>query len=327
MKTGRVRRKAQRPPEEKPEAVKPEARPKTRKRPSVAPRPGISKAGRRGPGLIGCLAVAVIGAILLIVILMLVFGGKGGAEEWVKATRANGSWMTSVVVFGPQVAVQERWQADCIDDPHGSVRAGTCTMRETNAYSDTVVDDYEEYAYNIYYEESWDRLYQAQGTEFVVTSLGSDEWWEDDLHYTRAEELDRDSCTYSSYTLWVDDPDDAAQEMEVYLSECEVWDHVTVSQRVYEQKTWCQCDVVSLVQLGTVHEQGAGTRIVWPNASVPSGGRTEEAFEGQITFLGDDYTYTVTTEDPAKYQRYLTGDYYIGLRDGRPVTISASPPE
>jgi hypothetical protein len=276
--------------------------------------------------LIGCLAVLVIGAILLIVILMLLFGGKGGAEEWVKATRANGSWTTSVAVFGPQVAVQERWEADCINDSNGSVRAGTCTMRETNAYHDTVVDDYEEYAYNIYYEESWDKLYQVQGTEFVVTSLGSDEWWEDDLHYTREEELDRDSCAYSSYTLWVDDPDDAVQEMEVYLSECEVWDHVTVSQREYEQKLWCQCDVMSLVQLGTMDEQGAGTRIVWPSPSVPSGGRTEEAFQGQITFLGDDYTYTVTTADPDEYQRYLTADYYIGLRDGRPVTISASPP-
>ncbi|MFC2037822.1 hypothetical protein ACFLYD_07670, partial [Chloroflexota bacterium] len=276
---------------------------------------------------LGCIVGLVVGGILLVVILVLVFGGRGGAEEWVRATRANGSWTTTVLVLGPQMAVEERWETDCVDDPSGAVRSGACILKDTNAYHDTVVDDYEEFAYDIYYEETWDKVYEVQGTEFVVTALGRDDWWQENLHYSLEEELDKESCEYSSYTLWVDDAGDSAQETEVYLSECEVWDHVTVSERVYEQALWCECEVTSLVQLGQQSAQGVGAGVQWAAANVPSGGQTEESFQGQVTFLGDDYTYTVTTTDPSQYRRYLEGDYYIGLRDGRPVAISDRPQE
>ena len=327
MKTGRVRKKTPPPPEDQAAPVQPSFSPPSAPPPAGEPRPGTTGGRPKTPVPMGCIAGLVVGVFIVILVLVLVLGGRGGAEEWVKATRADGSWTTSVNVFGPQVAVEERWEADCIDDPLGTVRAGTCVLRDTQSYEDEVVDEYEEFAYDIYYEETWNRIYQAQGTEFAVTTLGTDEWREDDLHYALEEELDRDSCIYSSYTLWVDDPDDMSQEMEVYLSECEVWDHVMVSRRVYEQQPWCQCDVTTLVPLGELDEQGAGARVLWPSADVPAGGRTEQAFRGQVTFLGDDYRYTVTTSDPAEYERYLAGDYYIGVRDGKPVAISANPPD
>ncbi|MEJ2209831.1 MAG: hypothetical protein P8129_12435, partial [Anaerolineae bacterium] len=164
-----------------------------------------------------------------------------------------------------------------------------------------------------------------QGTEFVVTSLGQDDWWEENLHYVLEEELDTDSCQYTEYTTWVDDPDDAAQEMEVYLSECEVWDHVVVYERVYEQANWCACDLITLVEVGQEVQQGSGLSIRWPTPAAPAGGRTEQSFQATVTFLGDDYTYTTTTDDVATYQDYLTGQYYIGLDEGEPFRVSKNP--
>jgi hypothetical protein len=139
------------------------------------------------------------------------------------------------------------------------------------------------------------------------------------------EELDSGSCQYTTYTTWVDDPDDDTLEIEVYLSECEVWDHVTVYERVYDQGNWCACDVIAEVELGQEVQQGIGSSIRWPNPVVPAGGRTERAFEGTVTFQGDDYTYTTTTEDPSTYQAYLTSQYYIGLDDGEPIRVSKNP--
>jgi hypothetical protein len=104
-----------------------------------------------------------------------------------------------------------------------------------------------------------------------------------------------------------------------------VWDHVTVSERVYDQKRWCQCDVTSLVEMGTQSEQGIGMDVRWPNPRVSAGGRAEQGFKGRVTFLGGDYTYTVTTEDASQYQSYLTEQYYIGLRKGKPVSVRKNP--
>jgi hypothetical protein len=258
--------------------------------------------------------------------IMMVFGRKK-PEEWVKATRATGSWTTTILLYAPQVTTEERWETECISTPDATVRVGTCVMKDTDTYHDDVVDDYEEYAYNIYYEETWDKTYQAQGTEFTVTGLGADDWWQENLHYVLEEELDNGSCEYTNYTLWVSDPNNKAQEIEVYLSECEVWDHVTVYERVYEEKSWCQCDVTTLVQMGQQSEQGAGLDVRWASPRVPVGGRTERSFTGKVIFLGDDYTYTTTTDDLARYQDYLTSQYYIGLRDDKPVTVSANPPK
>jgi hypothetical protein len=318
MKTGRVRTKEQ-PPEEQADLPQP---PAAKPPPSARPVPG--KAGKIPAG------VWIVGGLFVVlacfVMMMTVFGGKR-ADQWIEVTRATGEWTTTTTVFGPQVTMQEAWETDCTAKPNATVRAGTCIMKDTNAYQDRVVDEYDEYAYNIYYEETYSQVYEAKGSEFVPTQLKTDEWWKDNLHYSLQEELDRESCQYSSYTVWVDDPQDNTQETEVYLSDCEVWDHVTVTERVYEQKAWCQCDVTNLVQMGQQSEQGTGSAIRWPNPSVPAGGRSEQSFKGQVTFLGGDYTYRSTTEEVAQYQDYLTDQYYIGLRDGKPVAVSKNPPQ
>jgi hypothetical protein len=269
---------------------------------------------------------AAIVAVIVIVAIIMLLSPRGGTQEWIEVSQATGTWTTNATVFGPQVAIEEQWEADCISDPNSSVRAGTCLMRDADTFHDEVRDDYDEYAYDIYYEETWEQTYQAQGTQFLAAALASDDWWEGNMHYTRVEELDRESCTYTEYTVWVDDPADSSQETEVYLSECEVWDHVTESERIYDQKSWCQCDVTTFAQLGLQSEQGTGRAFHWPEPAVPAGGRTEESFSGQVTFLGDDYTYTVSTDDPAQYQDYLTGQYYIGVKNDTPVTVSKNPP-
>jgi hypothetical protein len=323
MKTGRVRKKAAPPPQE------PEAPPPTQPS-SPAPTPprpasGPAQQPRRGIPTLPIL-LGIFGCLVLAAVLAIVLGG-GGAKEWVEVTRADGEWTTTVILFGPQVTTEERWEVDCLNDPNAAVRASTCLMKDSDRYNDKVVDEYDEYAYKIYHEETHDQVYEASGTEFVVTQLKSDDWWEDSLHYVLQEELDKESCQYSDYTVWVDDPQDATQEIEVYLSECEVWDHVTVYERVYEQKAWCQCDVTTLMQVGQESGSGSGVEIRWPNPSVPAGGRTERSFSGQVTFLGSDYTYTTTTQDLAEYQDYLTGQYYLGIKDGRAVSISKNPPK
>jgi hypothetical protein len=271
----------------------------------------------------------IIGIVLAVLVCVVVFvvlmAGKPAADEWVQATRADGSWTTTVVVYGPQVTIEERWESDCTAAANSSVQTGTCVMKDTDTYKDTVVDEYEEYAYNLYYEETWDELYEAQGSEFSVTALGGDDWWEENLHYVVEEELDRESCELTNYTLWVDDPDDRTQEVEVYLAECEVWDAVTVYERVYEQESWCRCAVTTLVQAGQQSEQGSGLEIRWPEPAVPAGGNTQQSFQGQVTFWGDDYSYTTRTDAPGRYQDLMTSQYYIGLSDGEPVAISKNP--
>jgi hypothetical protein len=324
MKTGRVRKKAEptTPPREEAASAKPAAKPKSSPRKTSSRPSGTAGKKLKTPYLV----FGILGAIFVcFVIVMIVMTLRGRADEWVEVSRANGSWTTTVTVFAPQVKVEEQWEADCTGDVNGTVRVGTCVMKDTDTYQDNVVDDYEEYAYNIYYEEMWDKTYQARGTEFVVTALGDDDWWEGNLHYTLEEELDKDSCQYTNYTLWVDDPQDSSQEAEVYLAECEVWDHVVATERVYDQRSWCQCDVTTLVEMGEQSEQGGGLNVLWPDPNVPAGGSTERAFKGQVTFLGDDYTYTATTDELARYQDYLTGQYYIGLNDGKPVTVSKNP--
>jgi hypothetical protein len=320
MKTGRVRTKEQPPEKQAPAVQRPAATPPASSPPPT--RPVIGKAGKIPIG------VWIVGGIFVVfvcfIMIMTVFGGKK-ADQWVEATRASGEWTTTLTIFGPQVAVQEQWETDCTANPNATVRAGTCVMKDTAAYQDKVVDEYDEYAYNIYYEETYSQVYEAQGTEFTPTQLKTDEWWKENLHYSLQEELDKDTCQYTNYAVWVDDPQNTAQEMEVYLSDCEVWDHVTVSERVYEQKAWCQCDVTSMVQLGQQSQQGSGLDVRWPSPAVPAGGRTEQAFQGRVTFLGGDYTYTTTTTDLSAYQSYLTNQYYIGLRDGKPVSVSQNP--
>ena len=330
MKTGRVRRKGQpTPPEPAPDqqaAPKPPATPQPPPRPPKAtvrpPRPGGAPPKSRPPWLILGILALVLLCILAFVFFVVV---RSGADEWVEVTRANGTWTTTTTVYGPQVTVQERWETDCLNDPQATVRPGTCILKDADTYTDKIVDDYEEYAYDIYYDETWDTTYQAQGTDFAVTTLGKDDWWEGNLHYARQEELDKGSCEYTTYSIWVDDPQDRSQEIEVYLAQCEVWDHVVVEERVYDQKRWCQCDVTTLVVIGQQSEQGTGLDVHWPDPTVPAGGRTERAFQGQVTFLGGDYSYTTTTNKLDQYRDYMQSQYYLGIRDDKPVSISKNP--
>jgi hypothetical protein len=329
MKTGRVRKKAQ--PTLQEEAPDKPAKKKTSKsayRPKGSSGRGVKGSGRRPPskfsspywffGIFGAIFVAAL-------VFVIIMANRGRADRWVEVSRTTGSWTTTAALFGPQVETDERWEVDCTSDSSATVRVRSCIEKDTDTYRDSVVDDYEEYAYNIYYEETWDKTYETRGTEFVVSTLGSDDWWEGNLHYTREEELDKSACEYTTYTVWVDDPQNSSQEIEVYLAECEVWDHIVVEERVYDQRLWCQCEVTTLVEIGQQNEQGTGMDMEWPNPSVPAGGRVERAFKGQVVFQGDDYSYTATTEDLSEYLEYLTVQYYIGLRDGKPVTVSKNP--
>jgi hypothetical protein len=334
MKTGRVRKKAQpTPQEEAPDkSVAPDkpAKKKSKKpyRPKGSSGRSVKGSGRTPPkksaspywffGIFGAVFVAFV-------IFVVIMARRGRASEWIEVTRANGSWTTTAMVLSPQVKIDERWEVECTSDSNARVRVCSCIQKDTDTYRDTVVDDYEEYAYDIYYEETWDKTYETRGTGFVVTTLGSDDWWEGDLHYTRQEELDKSACEYTDYTVWVDDPQSSSQEIEVYLAQCEVWDHVVVEERVYDQKLWCQCEVMTLVEIGQQTEQGTGMDVNWPNPIAPAGGQIERGFKGQVIFLGDDYTYTTTTDDLSKYLDYLTTQYYIGLKDGEPVTVSKNP--
>lgn len=331
MKTGRVRRKEEPTPPPQPEAQPATSKPKpVTSQAATHPRPAGAQAGQAQPGrpANGKIVLALLGGLFgCFALVMIIFTALNArrADEWVPVSRADGQWTATVKILGPQATREERWEADCRAEPLATLQAGTCVLKQTERYDDQVVDDYEEYAYNIYYEETYQQVYEAQGTEFVVTSLGSDDWWEENLHYVLEEELDTASCQYTEYTTWVDDPDDTAQEMEVYLSECEVWDHVVVYERVYEQANWCGCDLITLVEVGQEVEQGSGASIRWPQPAVPAGGRSEQSFQATVTFLGDDYAYTTTTDDVATYQDYLTGQYYIGLDNGEPFRVSKNP--
>lgn len=323
MKTGRVREKETPPPQEQAPAQEPHVA----KTPSARPVPSPPVVRRTNKVPTGVWIVGGIFVVFVCFIMIMTVFGRKTPEEWVEATRATGEWTTTVTVLGPQVTTVEQWQADCLAQQGATVRTGTCILKASDKYNDTRVDEYEEYAYNIYYEETHAQVYEAKGADFVVSSLKTDDWWEENRHYVLAETLDRESCTLTDYAVWVDDPQNSAQEIEVYLSECEVWDRVTVYERVYEQQNWCLCDLTTLVQVGVENQSGAGTNIRWPQPFVPPGGQTQQSFQGKVTFLGEDYVYTTTTQDVNQFQDYLTGQYYIGLREGQAVTISKNPPK
>ncbi|MFN2289616.1 MAG: hypothetical protein ACK2UC_00370 [Anaerolineae bacterium] len=326
MKTGRVRKKKKSTPKPSPQKKTKSEPAKTQSRSAAAVRRPIAGGRHNSPSpkLLAALFFGAFGVLVLVMILInALFGRK--ADDWVPVTQTQGQWTTTVKIWSPQVTREERWEADCRSDPQATVQPRTCISRDTEEYEDQVVDDYEEYAYNIYYEETYERVYEPRGTEFVVTQLGTDDWWDQNLHYVLEEELDSGSCQYTAYTTWVDDPDDDTLEIEVYLAECEVWDHVIVHDRVYEQDNWCACDVITEVELGQEVQQGTGASIRWPNPAVPGGGRTEQGFEGTVIFQGDDYTYTTSTDDLSTYQDYLTSRYYIGLEEGEPIRVSKNP--
>jgi hypothetical protein len=192
-------------------------------------------------------------------------------------------------------------------------------------FTENEIDEYDDYAYNIYYEEEEGKIYEASGTEFTITQLNPPrDWVEEDRHYTAEEWLDEETCQYTNYTVWITDPADATEEVEVVLSECEVWENVVVKQRIYEDDEYCQTEVVdSLTVKDTFTESGAGADVSWPRAQTPADGRLEREFKGRVIFRADGVEHTVNTDDEGTYVRYVTVPHYLGLdKNGKVIRVT-----
>jgi hypothetical protein len=269
------------------------------------------------------LALAGVVACLLLFVLL---RGCGGAKEWVPATKATGDWTAGLQVFGPQTQVEETWQNDC-QSAAGTVRQATCVLRPTGEFNAQPSDTYEEYAFNLYWEETAQQVYEAQGIDFVTTTLGGDERVEGGRRLVSQERLKQDTCRQTEYTVWANDPQNSSQEIEVYLYDCEVWNRVAEYDQV--QAPWCGCEMVALVPLPAETGHGTGLQVIWPAAIVPPGGRGDQTFEGAVTFTAGDgqYSLAVHTQDPDQYRAWLTGEYYLGIKDGRAVQVTDNPPK
>jgi hypothetical protein len=198
-----------------------------------------------------------------------------------------------------------------------------------DAFTETQIDEYDDYAYNIYYEEEEGKLYEASGTDFAVTELNPPkDWVEDDRHYTAEEWLDEETCQYTNYTVWITDPSDATEEVEVVLSECEVWENVVVKQRIYEDEEYCQTEVVDTLAIkDTLTESGSGADVTWPDAQTPADGELEREFNGTVVFRADGVEHTVRTDDESAYVRYVTVPHYLGLdKNGKVVSVTDRAP-
>jgi len=328
MKTGRRRKKETAPEEPRQASPEKDLRAKvTRppaKKPAAAgvPVPERSRLGKAGLLILVGLVVFVCGSLL---ISRACLGPRATSETYLPAT-ADGSWTTAVRLVVPQVEVGEGWRSDCETDPGCTVVPGTCELRERrDQYAERKVDEYDDYAYNIYYEETEDRLYEADADTFVVTALNPKrDWWEEDLHYYSEEWLDRETCQYTNYTVWITDPEDADYEIEVVLSECEVWDHVVVNERVGEQDEYCQIESLgAMIVQDTLTQRGVGASVEWPGAIPPAGGSLERDFEGTVTFRANGTKHTVKVTDVDKYVRYLTIPFYLGVDEqGNVVDIT-----
>jgi len=292
MKTGRRRKKEETQDADKQPPEAPAAKPvsfsppsgtpaRTPTRPSTVRTPARSSTARLLPILIG-LVVLLFGGFIC---SRSCLGPKPEPVTYLPAT-VEGSWTTTVNVLASE------------------------GMDES---AERVVDDYDEYAYNIYYEETEEKLYEAVDDSFMVTQLNADEnWWEGERHYYSEEWLDKETCQYTNYTVWITDPEDTDYEIEVVLSECEVWDHVVVKERVSEAAD-------SPVIPGTLTRQGVGSAVEWPQAVVPANADIERRFEGTVIFRADGAKRTVTTTDVDKYIYYVTVPHYLGLDEGGKV--------
>ena len=331
MKTGRRRKKEPRPESPQPAPSQP-ARPKPApaRPPAQAEKPVPARTLPRSALFL--LPVLIL-LVLLICGVILLSRSCSGPEvtpaTYLPAT-AEGSWTTTVNLMVPQVVVRDRFRSDYEADANCTVIAGTCEMRNReDDYTEQVVDDYDEYAYNIYYEEAEGRLYEAAGDSFVVTQLNEKkDWWEGDRHYLSEEWLDRETCQYTNYTVWITDPEDADYDIEVVLAECEVWDHVVVKERVYGEEEYCQTENVGSMEVqDTLTQRGVGTAVEWQEAALPMDGRLEREFEGTVIFRADGAERTVRTTDMDEYIRYLTVSYYLGLDEsGKVVELTDRAP-
>lgn len=316
MRTGR-RRNGQAPGEAK---SPPAPQPKPARRPSRSPiRPGL------------ILLLVIAGAFIALLIGVVVCGRAcigPKASTYLPAT-AEGSWQTTVKVLVPQMVRGEGWRSDCESEPDCMVLSGTCQMQpREDKFTESKIDEYDDYAYSIYYEEEEAKIYEASGTDFVVTDLNPPkDWVEGDLHYHAKEWLDQETCQYTNYTVWIADPNDATKEVEVVLSECEVWENVVVEQRVYENEEYCQTETVdSWAVESTVTENGTGAEVDWPSTQASADGKEEREFEGTILFRADGIEHTVRTDDESAYVRYVTIPHYLGLdKNGKVVRVTDKP--
>ncbi len=324
MKTGRVRSKEEMPAEEPRPVPEGEASP-----PVPGPTPeSVASTGEPAPAAkrTPLIVIALIAACacIALVVLLLALRSCGGAQEWVPATQVTGNWTAGVQLFAPQVQTRETWQSGCTG-AQGIVQQATCVLRPTGQFKDQPSRTYDEYVANSYYDETWSKTYDAQGTDFVVTQLGGGDRVENVQRLVSKEYLKDDTCQQTEFTVWVDDPQNSAQQVEVYLYDCEVWQNVTVYDS--EQAPWCQCLVSVLAPMPVQSAQGTGLQVAYPTLLIPEGGKSEQSFEASVTFVGGDGKYSLvrTTSDPAKYRDWLTTPYYLGIRDGRVVNLSTQP--
>ena len=195
--------------------------------------------------------------------------------------------------------------------------------------SEMTVDDYDDFAYDIYYEEAEQKLYEATDAGFDITTLNEDkDWVEGDRHYFSEEWLDKETCEYTEYAVWITDPQDDEYKVEVVLSECQIWDHVIVKQRIYEEDEFCQTETVgSLTVQDTLTQQGVGANIHWPNAVPPEDGKVDQEFEGVVIFRADGTVHRVKVNDPNAYIRYLTIPHYLGVNEeGKVISLTDRTP-
>jgi hypothetical protein len=342
MKTGRRRKKepvqepAEQAPPSAPEEITPSKTAQSGAKKPVAARPPLRAPARLGrphlplgrPWLL--ILIALVAFVCLILLLSRACRGPGAPSTTYLPTTADGSWTTVVRLVVPQGEVRGGWRSDCEADPLCTVVPGTCDVRErADRTSERQVDDYDEYAYNIYYEETEGRLYEAVADSFVVTELNAQkDWWDGDRHYFSEEWLDTETCQYTGYTVWITDPEDKEYESEVVLSECEVWDHVVVMERVAEQDEYCQTENLGAMAVqDTLTQQGLGATVEWPRAVPPADGQLEREFEGTVTFRADGTQHTVKVTDVDTYIRYLTVPQYLGVdEEGDVVDLTDKAP-
>jgi hypothetical protein len=324
MRTGR-RRQKQVPEEKAPEEKSPAPKPK--------PTTGPAKPTSRSPLPRWLIPILAVGAVLCVLLIGILICGRScfapKVESYLPAT-AEGSWQTTVKVLAPQIVRDEGWRSDCESDPNCTVLPKTCQMRlREDKFTENKIDEYDDFAYSIYYEEEEAKIYEASGTEFAVTELNPPkDWVEDDRHYYAEEWLDKETCQYTNYTVWITDPDDATEEIEVVLSECEVWEHVVVKERIYENEDYCQTEIAGTFAVkDTLTENGTGANVSWPSAQAPADGRLEREFKGTIVFRADNVEHTVHTDDESAYVHYVTVPHYLGLdKDGKVVSVTDKAP-
>jgi hypothetical protein len=272
----------------------------------------------------------VLVIILIVAVVMLGRACSGPAAATYLPAQATGSWATTVQVLAPQITTMERWRTDCEADGRCTVVLETCEVQDRrDRFTEREIENYDDYAYNIYFEELGQELYEVSGDAFIIVQLNPDgDRWEEERHYVSEEWLDKETCEYTSYTVWITDPEDTSEEVEVVLSECEIWDHVIVTEKVYEQDEFCVTEnVEGLVVLDTLTAEGLGTGVDWPPADRPDGGELQSQFKGVIVFLADGVEHTISVTDPNAYARYLTVPHFLGLdEDGNVVRVTDQKP-